>query len=334
MVLMGSGAECAHETVEHLVGRGERVGVLKVRLFRPFSAEHFLEAIPLTAADARCARPHQGARVGGRAAATGGGDRLCGCGGARCAIQHASHIGRPFWPWREGVHAGDGQGGVSTRRATVAPRTRFTLGIRDDVSGSSLAYDPEFDLEPDDVRRAVFYGLGSDGTVSANKASIKIIGEHDATLRPGPLRVRLAQGGLHDRLHLRFGPRPIRSTYRIRRAQFVGGPRCRSCSSAATSSTRDARRHGACSTRRCPRNTSLSSLPHEAQVAADRAPMPALRHRRICRGHGRRPGPPHQHGDAGVLLRAREGAFLQRRPSRHCESRSWKRRGDGAGRRW
>jgi pyruvate-ferredoxin/flavodoxin oxidoreductase len=107
-----------------------------------------------------------------------------------------------------------------------APRTRFTLGIRDDVSDSSLTCDPDFDLEPDDVRRAVFYGLGSDGTVSANKASIRIIGEHGfggsgETFVQGHFEYDSRKAGSTTVSYLRFGSRPIRATYRVRRAQFV-----------------------------------------------------------------------------------------------------------------
>jgi pyruvate-ferredoxin/flavodoxin oxidoreductase len=101
------------------------------------------------------------------------------------------------------------------------PKTRFTVGIRDDVSGSSLAVDPDFDIEPDDVSRAVFFGLGSDGTVSANKATIRIIGEETPGYAQGHFEYDSRKAGSTTISYLRFGLRPIRSTYRIQRAQFV-----------------------------------------------------------------------------------------------------------------
>jgi len=220
LVLMGSGAECAHETVEHLVGRGERVGVLKVRLFRPFAAERFLKAIPLTVRTLvvldRTKEPGAAGEPLLQEVATAYVD----------AVARGERSGLPRI-----VGGRYGLGGKEFTPAMVkaaldeagkaAPRTRFTLGICDDVSGSSLPYDPEFDLEPDDVRRAVFYGLGSDGTVSANKASIHIIGEQGATFAQGHFEYDSRKAGSTTVSYLRFGPRPIRATYRIRRAQFV-----------------------------------------------------------------------------------------------------------------
>ena len=102
------------------------------------------------------------------------------------------------------------------------PRTRFTLGITDDVTGLSLPVDEDFDTEPAGVTRAVFFGLGSDGTVSSNKASIKIIGDATEFACQGYFVYDSKKAGATTVSHLRFGPAPIRSTYQIRRAGFVG----------------------------------------------------------------------------------------------------------------
>lgn len=222
IVLMGSGAECAHEVVEHLVAQGERVGVVKVRLFRPFSVEHLLQALPTTvqaiAVLDRTKEPGssgepllqevtmglvQAVAEGRRAALP----RICG---GRYGL-----AGKEFTPAMAKS--------VFDALAQPRPPARFTIGIRDDVSGSSLPWDPAFDreLEAPDVTRAVFFGLGSDGTVSANKASIKLIGEQAGLFAQGYFELDSRKAGSTTVSHLRFGPRPIRSTYRITQAQFV-----------------------------------------------------------------------------------------------------------------
>jgi pyruvate-ferredoxin/flavodoxin oxidoreductase len=220
IIMMGSGAECAHETVEHLLARGERVGVLKVRLFRPFSIDHFLAALP---ASVRSIAVLDRTKEPGST----GEPLLLEITGA--LVEAIARGARASLPRLIG-----GRYGLSSKELTpamvmavfaelqaAAPRTRFTVGIRDDVSGSSLAWDHELDIEPDDVTRAVFYGLGSDGTVSANKATIKIIGEHTAGFAQGHFEYDSRKSGSTTISYLRFGPRPIRSTYRIGRAQLV-----------------------------------------------------------------------------------------------------------------
>jgi pyruvate-ferredoxin/flavodoxin oxidoreductase len=220
LVLMGSGAECAHETVEHLVANGERVGALKVRLFRPFSAEHLLAALPASAKVVtvldRTKEPGSSGEPLFQEIATALVDAVAR--GARTDLPRllSGRYGlasKDFTPAM--VKA------VLDEMGAAAPRSRFTVGIRDDVSGSSLAVDPNFDIEPHDVSRALFFGLGADGTVSANKASIKIIGEETALFAQGHFEYDSRKAGSTTISHLRFGPRPIRSTYRIRRAQFV-----------------------------------------------------------------------------------------------------------------
>lgn len=220
VILMGSGAECAHETVEHLMAQGERVGVLKVRLFRPFSVEHFISALPSSVkAIAVLDRTKEPGSVGEPLLLE-----------ITSALVEATARGtRASLPRIIG-----GRYGLSSKEFTPAmvkaifdelsrdsAKTRFTVGIRDDVSGSSIEIDQSFDIEADDVSRAVFYGLGSDGTVSANKATIKIIGEETAGFAQGHFEYDSRKAGSTTISYLRFGPRPIRSTYRIQRAQFV-----------------------------------------------------------------------------------------------------------------
>ncbi len=220
LVLMGSGAECAHETVDWLTARGEKVGVLKVRLFRPFSAAHFLAALPATV---------RHLAVLDRTKEPGASGEPLLQEVALTLVDAVARGARPAMPRLIG-----GRYGLSSKEFTPAmvravldelarpePARRFTVGIRDDVSGSSLAWDPEFDLEPDDVQRALFFGLGADGTVSANKATIKIIGEHTPLHAQGHFEYDSRKAGSTTVSHLRFGPRPIRSTYRVRRAQFI-----------------------------------------------------------------------------------------------------------------
>lgn len=220
IVMMGSGAQCAQETVEHLVARGERVGVLMVRLFRPFSVEHLLEVLPKSVA-------HLAVLDRTKEPGSAGEPLLQE---VLTALVEAVERGeRAALPRLVG-----GRYGLASKELTPAmlravfenlgasaPKRRFTLGIRDDVSGSSLDYDASWDIEPDDVSRALFFGLGSDGTVSANKASIKLIGEHTPLYVQGHFEYDSRKSGSTTISHLRFGPRPIRSTYRVTRAQLV-----------------------------------------------------------------------------------------------------------------
>ena len=221
IILMGSGAECAHETVEYLNSQGEKVGVLKVRLFRPFSIGHLLKALPQTVrAIAVLDRTKEPGSVGEPlllevtaalvdAVTTGSRASLPRIIGGRYGLSS-----KEFNPAM--VKA------VFDELTKDKPKSRFTVGIRDDVSHSSLAIDSNFDIEPDSVTRALFFGLGADGTVSANKASIKIIGEQTNGYAQGHFEYDSRKSGSTTISHLRFGPQPIRSTYRIRRAQFIG----------------------------------------------------------------------------------------------------------------
>ncbi|MFN7940231.1 MAG: pyruvate:ferredoxin (flavodoxin) oxidoreductase [Thermoanaerobaculia bacterium] len=219
IVAMGSGAEAAHETVDWMIERGERVGVLKVRLYRPFAVERFLAELPGTTR--RIAVLDRTKEPGSP------GEPLYLDVVAALAEGATAQFASP--PQVVG-----GRFGLSSKEFTPAmvravfaeleaprPRNRFTIGIVDDVSHGSLAFDPDFDLEPDDVRRAVFFGLGSDGTVGANKNSIKILGEETDFFAQGYFVYDSKKSGAVTVSHLRFGPRPIRSSYLVRRAHFV-----------------------------------------------------------------------------------------------------------------
>jgi pyruvate-ferredoxin/flavodoxin oxidoreductase len=220
IVMMGSGAECAHETVDWLTARGEKVGVLKVRLFRPLAAAQLLAALPASA---------KSIAVLDRTKEPGASGEPLLQEIALTLVDAVARGDRAAMPRLIG-----GRYGLSSKEFTPAmvkavfdelakatPKPRFTVGIRDDVSGSSLAWDTDLDIEPDDVQRALFFGLGADGTVSANKATIKIIGERTPQYAQGHFEYDSRKSGSTTVSHLRFGPRPIRSTYRVNRAQFV-----------------------------------------------------------------------------------------------------------------
>jgi pyruvate-ferredoxin/flavodoxin oxidoreductase len=223
IVLMGSGAETAHETVDWLNRRGERTGVLKVRLFRPFSVPDFLAALPPTV---RALAVLDRTKEPGAPADPLHLDVLA-------ALAEGADLGT--LPFPAGLpRVVGGRYGLSSKEFTPAmvkavfdelaasrPRNHFTLGIVDDVTHTSLAWDRDFDLEPEETVRAVFFGLGSDGTVSANKNSIKIIGGATASHAQGYFVYDSKKAGAVTVSHLRFGPQPIRSAYLIRRASFV-----------------------------------------------------------------------------------------------------------------
>ena len=222
LVLMGSAAETAHETVDWLVARGERVGLVKVRLFRPFCARRLLAALPPTA----------------RAIAVLDRTKEPGAAGEPLYLEvvAALHEARQeeWSPFAGEPRVIGGRYGLGSKELTPAmlvaafahldqprPRRGFTLGIVDDVSGSSLPWDRELEIEPETTCRAVFHGLGADGTVGANKASIKILGEETELAVQGYFVYDSKKSGAATVSHLRFGPGPIRSAYLIRRASFV-----------------------------------------------------------------------------------------------------------------
>ncbi len=214
IVMMGSGAEAAHETVEALNARGEKVGLLKVRLYRPFSVKQLLAALPVTAKKI--------AVLDRTKEAGAAGDPLY------LDVVSALHEGK------RSAEVVGGRYGLSSKEFTPAmvkavydnlkvarPKEHFTIGIQDDVSQTSLQYDAEFSTEPDTVVRAMFYGLGADGTVGANKNSIKIIGENTDNYAQGYFVYDSKKSGAMTVSHLRFGPQPIRSSYLVSKANFV-----------------------------------------------------------------------------------------------------------------
>ncbi|MCP5516211.1 MAG: pyruvate:ferredoxin (flavodoxin) oxidoreductase [Verrucomicrobiales bacterium] len=222
IVLMGSGGETAHETVEHLVAAGEKVGVLKVRLYRPLAVQAFVEALP---ASVRRIAVLDRTKESGSAGEPLYLDVVA-------ALNEA--LANEWGPLTSMPRVLAGRYGLSSKEFTPGmvkgvldnlaadrPKNHFTIGITDDVSHSSLDYDPAFSTEADKVVRCMFYGLGADGTVGANKNSIKIIGEETDNYAQGYFVYDSKKSGSMTISHLRFGPQPIRSTYLVSRAQFV-----------------------------------------------------------------------------------------------------------------
>jgi len=218
VVLMGSGVETVEETVEQLAARGEKVGLVKVRLYRPFSVEHFAAALPATV---------KTIAVLDRTKEPGGvGEPLYL--DVVAALHEAGAAGRALpriLGGRYGLASKEFTPamakGIFDEMAKERPARHFTIGIRDDVTHLSLDYDPAFSTEDPATVRAVFFGLGADGTVGANKNSIKIIGEETDNHAQGYFVYDSKKSGSVTISHLRFGPRPIRSAYLIGRATFV-----------------------------------------------------------------------------------------------------------------
>ena len=222
VVLMGSGAEAAHETVDWMVAKGEKVGIVKVRLYRPFALKQFVAALPKSVKSiAVLDRTKEPGALGEPLYL----DLLA-------ALREAKDAG--YSPFAADPRIIGGRYGLSSKEFTPgcvkavfdelakpAPKAHFTVGIVDDVTHLSLPVDPEFDIEPADVVRGVFFGLGSDGTVGANKNSIKIIAEETENDGQGYFVYDSKKAGAITISHLRFGPRKIRSSYLIKRANFV-----------------------------------------------------------------------------------------------------------------
>ncbi len=222
VVIMGSGCEAVHETVDFLRARGGKVGVLKVRLYRPFDTSRFVAALPATV----------------KTIAVLDRTKEPGASGEPLYLDVVEAIYEAT-STHETKFAGvpvivGGRYGLSSKEFTPAmvkgvfdnlaqpkPKNHFTIGIEDDVLGISLPYDPAFSTESQDVVRAVFFGLGADGTVGANKDSIKIIGEYTDNWAQGYFVYDSKKSGAATVSHLRFGPRAIRSTYLVSQANFV-----------------------------------------------------------------------------------------------------------------
>ncbi len=224
IILMGSGAEAAEETAEYLTQKmEEKVGIIKVRLYRPFSAKHLLAALPSTV---------ETITVLDRTKEPGSlGEPLYL--DVVAAIAEAMSSNTP--PFAKMPKIVGGRYGLSSKEFTPAmvkgvfdnmkksePKNHFTVGIIDDVTFTSIEYDEKFTTEGDDVVRCLFYGLGADGTVGANKNSIKIIGEETENYAQGYFVYDSKKSGSTTVSHLRFGKKQIHSTYLIQTAKFVG----------------------------------------------------------------------------------------------------------------
>ncbi len=220
MIIMASGSETAVQTAEHLAAQGEKVGVLKVRLYRPFSWEHFIDALPRTAKTiAVMDRTKEPGSTGEPLYLD-----------VIATLTEAITAGK----WGQMPRVTGGRYGLSSKEFTPAmvkgvfdelrkeqPKNHFTVGIQDDVTHTSIDYDPTFIIHPEGETRAVFFGLGSDGTVGANKNSIKIIGGNGDVYAQGYFVYDSKKSGAQTVSHLRFGPQPIRSPYLIDTANFV-----------------------------------------------------------------------------------------------------------------
>ena len=224
IVVMGSGGETVEETARHLAARGERVGVLRVRLYRPFPTDALLDALPATtetiAVLDRTKEPgSEGeplyldvvaaltqARAQGRLSRM---PRMPRVVGGRYGLSS-----KEFTPAMVA--------GVYAACASAQPPARFTVGITDDVSGTSIDYDPAYDIEDEDTLRAIFYGLGSDGTVGANKNTIKILGADPDLHAQAYFVYDSKKSGGSTVSHLRFGPHRIAAPWLVSAAGFVG----------------------------------------------------------------------------------------------------------------
>jgi pyruvate-ferredoxin/flavodoxin oxidoreductase len=222
IVMMGSGVEASQETVTALCAAGEKVGLLKVRLYRPFAVERFVAALPPTV---------QSIAVLDRTKEPGGIGEPLYLDVVTALSESMSNGNAPFQGFPRVI---GGRYGLSSKEFTPAmvkgvldelakaqPKNHFSIGIKDDVTMTSLLFDPNFNTEPTDQVRALFWGLGADGTVSANKNSIKIIGEETPNFAQGYFVYDSKKAGAMTVSHLRFGPQPIRSTYLIQRANFI-----------------------------------------------------------------------------------------------------------------
>ena len=221
IVMMGSGAQTVEETVRYLTERGEKVGVVNVHLYRPFSVAHFVRALPPTVRSIavldRTKEPGSAgeplyldvvAALAETAQTDGASGRLPRVIGGRYGLSS-----KEFTPAMAKA--------VFDELTKGEPKRRFTIGIEDDVAHTSLGYDPAFSIESDETVRCVFWGLGSDGTVGANKNSIKIIGEETENYAQGYFVHDSKKSGTVTTSHLRFGPHPIRAPYLITQANFV-----------------------------------------------------------------------------------------------------------------
>lgn len=223
IILMGSGAEAAEETVDYLVGKGEKIGMIKVRLFRPFSVTDFVSAIPKSVKEiAVLDRTKEPGSIGEPLYQD-----------VITALNEDMAGKQPLFKKMPKIFGG--RYGLSSKEFTPSmvkavfdelkkaePKNHFTVGINDDVTNTSLDYDKNFNIIQEGQVSALFYGLGADGTVGANKNSIKIIGEETDNYAQGYFVYDSKKSGTSTVSHLRFGKKPIKSTYLVSKADFVG----------------------------------------------------------------------------------------------------------------
>ena len=221
IIIMGSGGETVAETVEALNAGGEKIGVVQIRLYRPFSLDYFLRALP---ASVQTIAVLDRTKESGAAGEPMYQDILS-------TLVEAVQQGK--WPTMPKIIGG--RYGLSSKEFTPAmvkgifeeltkqkPKNHFTIGINDDVTFSSLDYDSTFTLDESAWRQGLFFGLGADGTVGANKNTIKIIGENTDLFAQGYFVYDSKKSGARTVSHLRFGPKPIRAPYLINQADFIG----------------------------------------------------------------------------------------------------------------
>jgi pyruvate-ferredoxin/flavodoxin oxidoreductase len=226
IISMGSSCETIQETADYLNAKGEKLGLLKVRLYRPFDNQRLIEALPATVKNItvldRCKEPGASGEPLYLDVVTAIQETLFGSdANLKAKLQNLKSVvcGRYGLSSKEFTPAM--VKAIFENSVAVAPKNHFTIGINDDVSNTSLEYDAAFNIESDEVVRAVFYGLGADGTVGANKNSIKIIGEETDNYAQGYFVYDSKKSGSVTVSHLRFGPHPIRSIYLVSQANFV-----------------------------------------------------------------------------------------------------------------
>jgi pyruvate-ferredoxin/flavodoxin oxidoreductase len=221
IVIMGSGADAAEETVNYLADKGEKIGLIKVRLYRPFSVTNFLNVLPQST----------------KSIAVLDRSKEPGAPGEPLYLDVVNAVSETFMNGELKIDFPKiigGRYGLSSKEFTPSmikavydnlsaakPKAHFTVGINEDVTNSSLDYDPEFSVESDKTFRGMFFGLGADGTVGANKNSIKIIGEGTDNFAQGYFVYDSKKSGSMTISHLRFGPKEIKSTYLINKANFI-----------------------------------------------------------------------------------------------------------------
>ena len=222
VIVMGSGADVCDETVEYLLKKGEKVGVLKVRLYRPFSVEHFMKAIPASVTKiAVLDRTKEPGSIGEPLYED-----------VRTAIGEAMGAGKgPFKSWPTVIGGRYGLGSAEFTPAMVvaiydelkkaSPKHEFTVGVYDDVTRMSLDFDRDFAIDTEGEVECLFYGLGSDGTVGANKNSIKIIGDDTPNAAQGYFFYDSKKAGTYTISNLRFGPKAIKKPYLVTKANFI-----------------------------------------------------------------------------------------------------------------